>query len=114
MKALFLLLLSSVAVSAWAQLTDGERKKITEKNLRLLQEAPFSKTKQPVVIVTIPETVFLLKQDQMPCVVPDVKAITPIPNALPQFTIPDLTAIPNSALPKDLQAPVILHAPGSK
>ena len=35
MKALFLLLLSGVSVSASAQHTDSERKQITEKNLRL-------------------------------------------------------------------------------
>jgi hypothetical protein len=115
MKVLLLLLCVGIAVSAAAQLTDGELKKITEKNKHLLQKAQFAEPILPRVLsVNAPGNVVPLKQDQMPCVVPDVKAITLIPNALTELTIPAIAAIPNPVFPKDRQTPAITPVPDSK
>lgn len=115
MKVLLLLLCVGIAVSATAQLTDGELKKITERNQHLLQKAQFTKPITPRVLsVNAPGNIVLLKQDQMPCVVPDLKAIVPIPNALTELSIPAIAAIPNPVLSKDRQTPAITPIPDSK
>jgi hypothetical protein len=44
----------------------------------------------------IPPGVYNLRQDNMPCIVPDLTATNPIPNAFP-VTIPFVGRIPNAA-----------------
>jgi hypothetical protein len=114
MKCFLLLLFSGLTGSALAQHTDTELKKITEKNIHLLQQAQFEKTTPRVMIVNPLSNIVTLKQDHMPCVVPDIKAIVPMPNVLPDLTIPDVAAIPNPALPEDVQKSVSIQAPNSK
>jgi|SRR6476661_5902593 len=114
MKYFFFLLLCSVSLAAIAQLPDAELKKITEKNLHLLQQAdPQKMHLQSPVVVPVPE-VLTLPQDCMPYVVPNTKNLERIPNPLPELKIPDVAAIPNPALRKDLQMPAIIQTPGSK
>ena len=102
MKGLLLLLFSGFVLSAEAQLTDSELRKITEKNLHLLQEAQFEKSKpQPGSGRIGSSDMYKLRQDHMLNYSPNNEAIGRIPNALPEYIIPSLGAMPNMAIKKD-------------
>ena len=44
--------------------------------------------------------IYQLRQDRMPCIIPDTREIAPIPNAWKAVTMPFSGNIPNPAVPK--------------
>lgn len=102
MKGLLFMLFIATGATAAAQLSDTDLKKIFEKNKRLLQK-PNIQTPTLQLNRNDKAGVLSLRQDNMPCFVPDTRAIAAIPNAMPQLQIPAIAAIPNPALKRNLQ-----------
>jgi hypothetical protein len=50
--------------------------------------------------ITPPALAHSVRHSNMPCIIPDLKNVAPIPNALPYFRIPGLAAIPNPLIKK--------------
>jgi hypothetical protein len=110
MKFLLFFSFCTFSVTAFSQLTDAELKKMIDQSvadgIKKQKGAPvtrmFDVRKKPAIkfhgfaerqkLVT---GVNRLKQDGMPCVVPDMTGVAAIPNAHPTVTAPFKTSMPN-------------------
>lgn len=112
MRGVILLAVVAISTAAAAQLPDAKLQKLFEKNKSLLQRVDVhTPLLQPRSNTS---GILILKEDHMPCVVPDVTAIAVMPNALPQLQIPAVAAIPNPVLKLDMQRSKIVQAPDAK
>lgn len=115
MKGFFVLLFCATAATASAQRTNAELEKLFEKNKTLLQKVTIQAPMlHPGSSKSYTAGVYPLPQDQMPCVVPDTKAIVAIPNALPTLSIPEIAAIPNPARKHTIVKSEPIQPPASK
>jgi hypothetical protein len=108
MKVMLLVLISFITLESFSQIVTKDEfnrrvEALMKKYPGKMKAAPNSFKTYPDQTMpinrfnTIKPGVYKLRQDNMPCIIPDTKDIVAIPNAFANVTIPFKTQMPNGA-----------------